>query len=127
STYRVVVTNSVGSVTSNSATLTVNATTGSPQLVGFLPGVGTAKGVVVDPLHNLAYVASQEFGLSAVDVLNPMAPTAVDSADQPFFGTAVAVAGTRAVVLGLDAGQPSLRALDLTAPAAPRAPGGLAT
>ncbi len=43
--------------------------TGCPRLVGFVAGVGTARGVAV--ANGLAFVASDPFGLSVINVANP--------------------------------------------------------
>src|SRR5262249_8534591 len=86
--------------TSLSATTTPTPTTSliGPQLVGFLPGIGDAMDVRV--MNSRAYVASDIFGLSTLDVSSASAPSVLGSANLAFDGEHVAVGGTRAVVTG---------------------------
>src|SRR5205814_1690377 len=72
----------------------------NPVLEGFVPAVGTARDVTVDPGTGLAYVASSEFGLTVVNVANAAAPAVLGAASPPFYGDHVAVSGSLAVVTG---------------------------
>jgi hypothetical protein len=96
-----------------------------PTLVGFIPGIGEASAVAV--ASGRAYVASDPFGLSVVDVTNSAAPKIVGASDVPFNGQSIAVRGTRAVVVGNVGGMAHLWVLDLTVPAKPVVLGELAT
>src|SRR5207253_730279 len=58
----------------------------NPVLEGFVPAVGTARDVTVDPGTGLAYVASSEFGLTVVNVANAAAPAVLGAASPPFYG-----------------------------------------
>src|SRR5262249_51628354 len=69
-----------------------------PRLAGFVPGVGVTHDIVVR--SNVAYLASDWFGLSLVSVSNPTAPAVLASANIPFNGQAVDVAGPLACVTG---------------------------
>jgi len=89
----------------------------NPVLTGFVPAVGTARDVAVDPTRGLAYVASAEFGLTVVNVANPSAPVVLGAANPPFYGDRVAVSGSLAVVAGNSLG---LKVLDVSVPSAPR-------
>jgi hypothetical protein len=94
-------------------------------LVGFVPGVGTANGVAVS--GGLAFIASDPFGLSVADVTNPAAPLITGASNVPFFGRAVAVSGSRAVVVGqTPQGLEHLWVLDLTITSRPNVVGELA-
>jgi hypothetical protein len=84
-----------------------------PELVGFIPGVGPAQDVVVQ--GGIAFVASEVFGLSVVDVSNPGAPVAIGGSDTPFFGEQVAVRGSLAVIGGqAEDGFAHLQVLDVS-------------
>jgi len=67
------------------------------DLVGWVPDVGQSKDVAIAP-SGLAYVASTQFGLAAVDITNPSFPVVVSTADTAFDGEHVAVNGSVAVV-----------------------------
>jgi hypothetical protein len=100
---------------------TVSATpqgpgTVNPTLVGFVPGVGKARDVVVDEAKGLAYVASDEFGLAVVDVSHPAAPVVLGATIPPFLGQKLAVSGSLAVVTGAGWG---LAVVDITDPVNP--------
>src|SRR5262249_36399313 len=86
----------------------------NPALVGFVPGVGTIRGVSVN--GGVATVASDPFGVSTVNVTNPSMPTVMGSADEPFTGRDVAIVGTRAVVGGEANGLARLWVVDMTQP-----------
>ena len=94
--------------------------TAAVTLDGFVPGVGTARDVVVDSATNLAYVASGEFGLAVVDVSTPSQPVAVGGANPPFYGARVAVSGSLAVVGSASLG---MTVVDVSVPAAPKVVG----
>jgi hypothetical protein len=102
-------------------TTTPSCAGGLPELVGFVPAVGGAKDVVVGG-NGLAYVASMEFGLTAVDVRTPGQPVAIGAANPPFYAERAAIDGTLAAVTGNGAG---LRIVDLSDPTAPRTLGAL--
>jgi len=90
----------------------------NPALVGFVPGVGNARSVAV--AGSLAYVASEKFGLSVLDVSNPSTPRVVGASDVVFFGQGVAVAAGRAVVTGQTAaGLAHIWVFDLSNPTHP--------
>jgi hypothetical protein len=72
----------------------------TPTLVGFVPGVGSARDVVVNSATGVAYVASADFGLSVVNVTQPASPVVTGAANPPFYGGRVAFAGTHAFVAG---------------------------
>jgi hypothetical protein len=75
-----------------------------------------------------AFIASETFGLSAVNVVNPRAPGLMGSADIPFSGINIAVSGGRAVVIGkAPEGRAFLQVLDVTIPEQPRVLGELST
>jgi hypothetical protein len=75
-----------------------------------------------------AFVASDPFGLSTVNVSNPAAPGVLGSSDLPFFGQSIAVSGTRAVVTGqTPEGLAHLWVLDVTDTATPTVLGELPT
>jgi hypothetical protein len=88
--------------------------------VGYVPGVGAAKDVML--VGNTAYVASPDFGLALVDVTTPAAPRAIEGALPPFYGERVAVSGTLAVVTTSSVG---LKVIDLGAAAGPTVVGAL--
>lgn len=129
-TVTLTVTDNQGATGTDSAVITVGGGGGgsfNPELIGFVPGVGTARDVAVDAGLKRAYVASAEFGLAVVDLAAPDLPTLLGSADVPFAGETVAVAGTRAVVTGFDHDdQPGLWVLDTTNSRAPTVVGHLA-
>src|SRR5262249_9234506 len=118
-------------------TITVTPTPGgslSPQLIGFVPGVGNALDVVIG--NNLAFLASDTFGLSAVNVSNPSVPVVAGSATTPFYGsnlavsssTCTAVSGPCAVVTGQKPlGTAHLWVLDMRVATAPVVLGELPT
>ena len=85
----------------------------NPTLVGFVPGVGKARDVVVDQAKGLAYVASDEFGLAVVDVTHPAAPVVLGATIPPFLGQKLAVSGSLAVVTGAGWG---MAVVDITDP-----------
>jgi len=125
-TYNVTltVTDNSGATASDTAVVTITGTSVTPELVGFVPAVGTARGVAVDPATGLVYVASSEFGLAIVDVSNPTTPVALGGANPPFAGSRVAVSGSLAVLAGSSPG-PSLLVVDVTDPTAPSTRGAL--
>jgi hypothetical protein len=111
------------STTTSTTTISTTTTTFvNPSLVGFLPGVQTARDVSVDAVSGLAYVTSDEFGLSVVDVTNPQQPTVLGAANPAFTGSRVAVGGSLAVVT---AGSAGLKVVDVSVPTAPRTVGSL--
>ncbi|MBP1688087.1 MAG: hypothetical protein H6Q33_4230, partial [Deltaproteobacteria bacterium] len=63
------------------------------DLVGYVPDVGQAKDVAIDAQSGLAYVASMQFGLAAVDITNPARPVVLSTASPAFYGEDVAVDG----------------------------------
>jgi hypothetical protein len=76
----------------------------------------------------LAFLASDPFGLSVANVTNPSAPEVLGSSDVPFFGRAVAVRGSRAVVVGqTEQGLQHLWVLDLSIASRPTVVGELST
>jgi hypothetical protein len=104
---------------------TQTATTFDPTLVGFVPGIGSAMDVAISGTK--AFVASDPFGFSVIDVSSPSMPTVLGAADQAFVGAHVAFGGTRAVVTGASNGYAHLWVLDVSAPATPSVVGELAT
>lgn len=94
-----------------------------PVLVGFLPGIGAALDVSV--VGTTAFMASEPFGLAAVDVTTSSAPVVDGTADRPFAGSHSAVGGTRGIVSGVEGGLAHLWVLDLAAQ--PHVMGELAT
>ncbi len=108
------------------ATPTSVAVEFNPELVGFVPGVGDALNVALG--NGMAWVASDAFGLSGVNVTPPSAPAVAGSANVPFFGQNVAVRGTLAVVTGqTPAGLAHLWVVDLTNSTQPTVVGELST
>jgi hypothetical protein len=93
----------------------------APSLMGYVPGIGTAKDVVVAGTR--AYVASGEFGLAIADISVPSAARAITGANPPFYGDRVAVDGTLAVASTSSIG---MTVLDLSDPTAARVVGTLA-
>lgn len=85
-----------------------------PLLIGFVPGVGSAQDVSV--VGTTAFVASDPFGLSAVDAATPSLPVVDGTPLQSFAGARSAVRGTRAVVTGAAGGVARLWVLDVSAP-----------
>ena len=87
---------------SSGATVTVNnnksAFAANPELVGFLPAIGTARDVAL--AGTTAYIAGDTWGLTVVDVSNPTAPRVLTSSNVPFDGDYVAVSGSLACVTG---------------------------
>jgi chitodextrinase len=115
------VTDNNGVTGTDTAVATISSASSGLQLTGFVPGVGTAHAVVVSPAGgHTAYVASQEFGLSIVDISNPSAPVTLGAANPPFEGLDVAVSGSVAVV---DAGVTGLRVVDVSQPSTPKTVG----
>ncbi len=97
-----------------------------PALVGYVPGLGAAKDVVINPNTGLAYVASLQFGLSIVDVSVPTSPHAVGGANPPFYAENVAASGTLAVLTGNAVGSTvGLHIVDVSNPTAPKTLGTL--
>ncbi len=79
-----------------------------------------------------AFAASQEFGLSVLDVTNAGSPVIQGASDVPFKGTHVAVGATAngtvlAVVTGIVTGSSHLWVLNVTNPMSPQVVGELAT
>ena len=99
---------------SGPASLTVDiAMATNPGLIGFIPGVGYAMDVAVSGTN--AFLASEAFGLSSINVFNPGDPMIAGSSDIPFYGMNVAVSGYRAVVTGkMPDGTAHLWVLDVT-------------
>ena len=87
------------------------AATFDPLLVGFVPGLGAAQDVAVS--GSTAFVASDTFGLSAVDVSVPSAPHVRGTSTRAFAGDRSVVRGTRAVVTGVENGFAHLWVLDV--------------
>jgi hypothetical protein len=96
---------------------------GDPELVGFVPAVGSAVGVAVDGARDLAFVASREFGLSVVDVRDPLDPVTLGATNPPFQGFRVALSGSLAVVTNDSA----LKVVDVSDPSNPVPVGNLET
>jgi hypothetical protein len=94
----------------------------APELVGFIPSPGTARDVAADPARGFAYVASDEFGLTVVDVLNPNAPVAVGAPNPPLFGSSLAASGSLVAVNTND----GLQIVDVSDPTLPETIGTLA-
>src|SRR5439155_21483272 len=94
-----------------------------PELVGFIPAVASAMDVVVDGTAGRAYVASQEFGLSVVNVSNPLVPVAIGGANPSFYGGRLAVSGSLGVVGGRN--NANLHVVDLSVPTTPITVGAL--
>jgi len=92
------------------------APTEESGLVGFVPDVGTARDVVVDPVADLAYVASDNFGVAVVDVSNPAEPVAIGGTVPPFEAHRLDVEGGLAVA----ASPAGLSFVDVTDPSLPR-------
>ena len=88
------------------------------QLVGFMPDVGSANDVTVDPAAGLAYTSSPEFGLSIVDLGNPAQPTVLSAVNPPFYSEHVAADGNLAVAVAGATG--GLRVVDVTNPTVPQ-------
>ena len=103
-------------------TVAINGATGTgdPELVGFIPSAGFARDVVVDAANDLAYVASNEFGLTVFDVSDPNEPVAIGAPVPPIAGTSVAVQGSLAVV-----GGEGVQVVDVSDPSSPRTIGSL--
>jgi hypothetical protein len=99
------------------------------QLIGFVPGVGTARDVTVDAADHLAYVASEEYGLVVLDVADMSAPQVLGAADVPFVGRFIALHPPYAVVSGptADGQAAALRVLDVSVPDQPVIIGTLTT
>ena len=91
---------------------------GDVELVGFIPTAGEARDVAVDVSRELAFVASDQFGLTIFDVAEPATPVALGSLVPPFPGKKVAIDGSMAVVTG-----GGLHVVDVSDPTAPRTMG----
>jgi len=76
----------------------------NPQLIGFVPSAGKAMDVVIDKVTGLIYVASADFGLSVIDVVNPNYPVAIGATVPSFYGEHVATSESIAVVTGNNLG-----------------------
>ncbi len=114
---------------SATATLVVDVPagpTGEPALLGFLPGMGSARDVV--PAGATAYVASDTFGIAVVDDVTTGAPTVTAASTSAFSGEHLAVAGTRGVATGVaEDGTATLYVLDLPPAGWPEVVGTLET
>jgi hypothetical protein len=91
-----------------------------PSLTGFVPAIGSARDVVVDPSGSHVYVASGEFGLAIADVTNPSSPVTLGGANPPFYGYRLAVNGTLAAVSSSGMG---LNVVDVSDPMSPQTVG----
>jgi hypothetical protein len=122
--YRACATDNAGNMSTGATASAVPQGTVAlnPELVGFVPAVGAAQDVVVDPVRGLAYVASAEFGLAVVNVSNPAAPVTLGATIPPFTGSHLAVSGSLAFVAGNGWGI----VVDLSNPADPAPIGSLA-
>lgn len=89
---------------------------GLTQLSGFVPAAGTARDVVVDAASGLAYVASDEFGVSVADVRNPQEPVVLGAPLWSFRGTRLAKSGALVVATSREDG---LRVVDVSNPVLP--------
>lgn len=87
---------------------------GASGLLGFIPAAGAARSVALQ--GNYAYVASDDFGLSVIDVSHPEAPVGVGATIPSFRGVDVAVDGTLAVVTGMLGLDSVLRVVDISDP-----------
>jgi hypothetical protein len=88
--------------------------------------VGPARDVMVDT--GVAFLASEVFGLSTVDVSNPNQALLLGTADVPFFGEQVAVSGAVGLVAGTTAeGFAHLWLLDISSAEVPVLLGEMAT
>ena len=74
------------------------------DLVGYVPDVGQAKDVAIDPQARVAYVASLQFGLAAVDIANPAHPVILSTANPAFYAEHTAVDGPLAVAVSGNSG-----------------------
>jgi hypothetical protein len=123
--YAVSAVDNAGNESQRSATANVNTpacpASLDPTLMGYVPGVGAARDVVVT--GGTAYVASPDFGLALVDVTTPATPRAMEGTLPPFFGERVATNGTLAVVSTSSVG---IKVIDLAATGSPTVVGALA-
>ena len=71
---------------------------GPARLVGFLPAIGLSHDVAVN--GSVAYVATDKWGLSLVDISNPDSPKLLGASPLSFDGSLVAVSGSVAAVVG---------------------------
>ncbi|MFN8625413.1 MAG: hypothetical protein U0587_05455 [Candidatus Binatia bacterium] len=83
------------------------------DLVGYVLDVGQATDVAIDVQSGVAYVASMQFGLAAVDITNPARPTVLSTASPAFYADHVAVDGSVAVVVS---GSSGLTVIDVSNP-----------
>jgi len=123
--YKVASYDNAGNTSAQSAQVcaTTQSAAATPELVGFVPGVGQSRDVVVDRIAGLVYAASDQFGLSIVDVNNPSNPVVIGAANPPFYGQRIAIAGS----LGVGAaGSYGLKVVDISNPSAPEVVGSLA-
>jgi hypothetical protein len=88
----------------------------NPDLIGFVPDVGQARDVSIDPSRGLAYVASVQFGLTVVDISNPSQPVAIGGANPAFYAEHVTVSGSLATLIS---GTQGMRVVDITNPRLP--------
>jgi hypothetical protein len=95
--------------------------TSGTELVGFIPSPGTARDVATNAATGMAYVASDEFGLTVVDVSKPAAPIALGAPNPPLFGSSLAAAGSLVAVNTND----GLKIVDVSNPVLPRTVGSL--
>jgi hypothetical protein len=113
---------------SSAVSLTVSIpTAANPSLVGFLPGIGAVMDVTVAGTE--AFMASDLFGLSAVNVDSPTAPTLSGSSNSPFFGSHIATGGSIAGVGGWlpSDGKARFWTIDISIPTDPQIVGELST
>ncbi len=92
----------------------------NPELQGFVPGLFEARQIVYDPISKLAYVASDEFGLSIIDISTPSNPKAIGGAIPSFYADHVAVSGPLALLSSLGFG---LNVVDVSNPYLPKTVG----
>ena len=88
----------------------------APTLLGTADTPGTAKGVAVDPVRQLAVIADGSTGLQVIDIADPSAPLVIGSYNTPGNARDVELKGTIAYVADYTGG---LQAVDLSDPEAP--------
>jgi len=88
----------------------------NPILLGTADTPGTAKGVAIDSVRQLAVVADGSTGLQVIDIANPSAPSVIASYNTPGNARDVELKGTVAYVADYTGG---LQAIDLSDPEAP--------
>jgi len=86
------------------------------DLIGLVKDVGQAKDVELDTARNLAFVASTQFGVAAVDISNASAPRVIGVAKPAFIAEQIALANSLAVAIAASSGMTVVDVSNANAP-----------